>query len=96
MNLSIQLIAGVEAILIISMCIYYFYDQLKETNTLLIYTTQNFWIIIAFLIYLSGTFFLYIYAENMIERQSLSKSIYNYKFIIYIFSKIFYFPLQCL
>lgn len=50
-------IAGVAQVLIISMCIYYFYYQLKQPNTFLIYTTQNFWIIIAFLIYVSGTFF---------------------------------------
>jgi hypothetical protein len=50
------------------MCLYYFYEQLREdTSTLLIYTTHNFWIIIAFLIFFSGTFFLYIYAENVVN-----------------------------
>jgi len=47
--------------------LYYFYEKLQETNSLLIYTTQDFWIIIAFLIYLSGTFFLYLYAENTLQ-----------------------------
>ena len=59
------MITGVETVLIISMCIFYFFDQLKQPNTYLIYTTIDFWIIIAFLIYLSGTFFLYLYADNM-------------------------------
>lgn len=49
------------------MCIYYFFDQLKQTNNLAIYTSINFWVIIAFLIYLSGTFFLYIYADAMLS-----------------------------
>jgi hypothetical protein len=48
-------------------CLNYFYEQLKEANTLLIYTTHAFWIIIGFLIYISGTFFLYIYAENTLQ-----------------------------
>lgn len=58
------MMTGVETVLIIAMCIYYFFDQLKQPNTLLIYSSINFWIIIAFLIYLSGTFFLYLYADN--------------------------------
>lgn len=51
------------------MCIYYFFDQLKQPNTFLIYSSINFWIIIAFLIYLSGTFFLFIYAESMLSNK---------------------------
>jgi hypothetical protein len=59
--------SGVEAFLSIIFCLYYFYEQLKEASTLLIYETHNFWIIIAFLIFFSGTFFLYIYVENTIK-----------------------------
>jgi hypothetical protein len=59
--------SGIEAILIIILCLNYFYEQLKEANTLLIYTTHNFWIVIAFLIFFSGTFFLYIYTENTLQ-----------------------------
>ena len=75
---------GVAAVLIISMCIYYFYYQLKKPDTFLIYNTQNFWIIIAFLIYVSGTFFLYLMAENMIEEKTFAKQykMINSSFII--------------
>ena len=59
--------SGVESILIILMCIYYLIVQIKGSNNLLVYSTTSFWIIITFLIYLSGTFFLYIMAENMIN-----------------------------
>ena len=58
--------AGTESVLIIAMCMYYFFDQLKQPNTLMIYSSINFWIIISFLIYLAGTFFLNIYADSMI------------------------------
>src|ERR1035437_3144715 len=79
-----SIIAGVESILIISMCIYYFFDQLKESNNLLIYASINFWIIISFLIYLSGTFFLYIYSDSMINNKAFIKQyiIINSSFII--------------
>ena len=58
---------GVESILIIILCIYYLVIQIRGNYTLTLYSTSNFWIIITFLIYLSGTFFLYIMAENMIQ-----------------------------
>lgn len=61
--------SGIEAVLIIIMCIYYFFDRLKQPNPALL-GSFNFWIIIAFLIYLAGTFFLFIMAENMIRDRS--------------------------
>lgn len=39
----------------------------------MIYSSINFWIIISFLIYLSGTFFLNIYADSMINNKSFIK-----------------------
>ena len=62
--------SGLESIFIILMCIYYLVVQLKGTNNLFVYSTSNFWIIITFLIYLSGTFFLYIMAENMMKTKA--------------------------
>lgn len=62
-----SILVGVESVSIIAMCIYYFFDQLKLPNTFVIYSSINFWVVIAFLIYLSGTFFLYIYADSMIN-----------------------------
>lgn len=59
--------SGLQTILIIGLCIYYLFVQIRGSNTLFVYSTSNFWIIITFLIYLSGTFFLYIMAETMIN-----------------------------
>ena len=57
--------SGMESIIILLLCIYYLYLQIKDVNNLMLYSTFNFWIIITFLIYFSGTFFLYIMTENM-------------------------------
>ena len=65
--------ASVQAVLIIGLCLYYFFDQLKQPTPMVINTSINFWIIIAFLIYLSGTFFLYLMAENMIKDRAFYK-----------------------
>jgi hypothetical protein len=58
---------GVESLFTIILCIYYLIIQIKGSNDLFVYSTSNFWIIITFLIYLSGLFFLYITAESMID-----------------------------
>ena len=62
--------ASVQSVLIISMCFFYFFDQLRQTNSILIYSSVNFWIVISFLIYVAGTFFLFILADNMIRDKS--------------------------
>lgn len=58
--------SGLQTIIIIGMCVYYLFLQIRGRTDLYIYSTSNFWIIITFLIYLSGTFFLYIMAETMV------------------------------
>lgn len=61
---------GIESIVIILMCIYYLVFQIKGSVNLFIYSTSNFWIIITFLIYLCGTFFLYIMTEKMFYNEA--------------------------
>ena len=51
------------------MCIYYLIIQIRGINDLFVYSTSNFWIIITFLIYVSGTFFLYIMAEKYLGKK---------------------------
>ena len=65
--------SGIESIIIILLCIYYLFSQVKTVNSLLLYSTFNFWVIIAFLIYFSGTFFLYIMTENMWDDKGFRK-----------------------
>lgn len=57
--------SGIEAICIAAMCVYYLFQQIRGSTNLFIYSTSNFWIIITFLISLSGTFFLYMLAAYM-------------------------------
>ena len=73
LNTFDSITSGVETILIILLCIYYLVVQIKGSNNLLVYSTTNFWTIITFLIYLCGTFFLYIMAENMIDDRNFQR-----------------------
>ena len=57
--------SGIESLIILFLCISYIFIQLHGSNDLFVYSTFNFWVVITFLIYFSGTFFLYILAESM-------------------------------
>ena len=64
---------GIESIIILILCISYLFIQIKGANSLLIYSTFNFWVVIAFLIYFSGTFFLYLMTDRMMSSPSFQK-----------------------
>jgi len=57
--------SGIESIIILLLCISYLFSEIRGSNSLVIYSTFNFWVVIAFLIYFSGTFFLYLLANKM-------------------------------
>jgi len=64
---------GIECILVLSMCISYLFLILRKSNNLFIYSTFEFWVVITFLIYFSGTFFLYILVESMKDNLAFRK-----------------------
>jgi hypothetical protein len=74
---------GIECILIILYSLYYLYEKITKTDTLFIYNTSNFWIVVAIIIYFSGTFFLFIYSQSFINDQQFLKT---YALILGIFT----------
>jgi hypothetical protein len=58
---------GIETILILIYSFYYFFEQMKDTTNLFIYNKYSFWIITGFMIYLSGSFFIYIFGSQIDE-----------------------------
>ena len=73
---------GVETILVIGFSVYFLYEMVNKTNVLL-YNTTEFWIITGFLIYLAGSFFIYLYANQVPENE-----LYEFFFVTYIFNTI--------
>ena len=57
--------SGIECIIILLLCISYLFIQLRGSTSLSIYSTFDFWVVITFLIYFAGTFFLYMLAQSM-------------------------------
>lgn len=64
---------GVETILILVFSFYYLYEQMNDTSTLFIYNKYQFWLVIGFMIYLAGSFFINIFANHLMGDETLSK-----------------------
>lgn len=65
--------SGIEAIIVLILCMAYLFSQVKGNNSLVVYSTFNFWAVIAFFIYFSGTFFLYLMTDKMRVSVSFQK-----------------------
>ena len=55
---------GIETILIFVYSFYYLYEQMNDTSTLFVYSKYQFWVVIGFLIYLAGSFFIFIFSSK--------------------------------
>lgn len=64
-----SLTASIESLILIIFCIIYFYEQLNNPEVSFIYSSKKFWIVTAFLVYLSGTLFLFIYTFGLSEKE---------------------------
>ena len=47
--------------------IYFFFEKIQQTTSIPIYTTLIFWIAVAFTIYCSGNFFVFLYSNNAVS-----------------------------
>jgi hypothetical protein len=63
---------GIETILIIVFAFYYLYEEMNDTTTLFIYNKPSFWIILGIVLYLAGSFFIYIFA-GYLKQEELDK-----------------------
>ncbi len=57
----------VECILVLMYILFYFYEKMKLNTTVPGYQTRSFWIAVAFTLFCSGNFFLFLYSNNSIK-----------------------------
>jgi hypothetical protein len=76
--------SAIEAILIIGYSLFYLFEQIKNPRVFFIYTLDKFWVVSSLLIYYTGTFFLFIYAESYLVDPSFHESyfIINNSFLL--------------
>jgi hypothetical protein len=56
-----------ECLIIIGFSTYYLYEQLGTPESLFLYSTSTFWIIVGLMLFFSGNFFVFIYAQSNSE-----------------------------
>jgi len=74
--------------------LYYFYEKVKNINDIPIYSLATFWISLAFLLNFTGTFFLYLFAQSMKNKND--SSFQEQYYIIYGFFTILKNVLLCI
>lgn len=85
---------GVETIIILFFSFYFFYEQMNIPKTTFIYTDYRFWVIIGMTIYLAGSFFIYIFADQFdlkdpIEQKQYFK-FYSFTYLFYALKNLFF------
>ena len=63
---------GIETILILLFSFYFLFEQMNDTTNLFIYSKFTFWVILGMLLYLGGSFFIYIFASQL-NREEIVK-----------------------
>lgn len=56
---------GFETIILLGFSFYFLYESTKDTTTLFIYQTFQFWVILGIVLYLAGSFFIYIFSNYL-------------------------------
>jgi len=79
---------GIETIIVLIFSFYLFYELLNEPKVIFINNDYRFWIILGMVIYLAGTFFIYIYANTVTIRELVKFLFLTYVF--YIIKDIFF------
>lgn len=63
---------GVETIIILIFSYYFLYERTNDTSTLYMYSAFDFWVVIGMVLYLSSSFFVYLFAASLPERETHS------------------------
>ena len=60
--------SGITAMVFFIYCIFYLFERVKDPTSLFLYSSPEFWVVVAIIIYSAGTFFPFIYAQNYIDK----------------------------
>lgn len=79
---------GIETILVFVFAFSYFHEEMNDISGTFVYNKHSFWIISGILLYLGGSFFMYVFA-NQVERSFLEQ-FWFLTYIFYIIKSIFF------
>jgi hypothetical protein len=79
---------GIETILILIYSFYFLYEQMNIVDDSFIYNRFQFWIVIGLMVYLGGSFFIYIFANTVDDK--ILDSYWFLTYVFYIIKNIFF------
>jgi hypothetical protein len=79
---------GIETILILSFAFYFLYEEVNKLRDSFIYKDYRFWIVLGMIIYLSGSFFIYILGDQLTHYERMN--FWYLTWIFYILKGIFF------
>lgn len=66
--------SGITSLIFLVYCIVYLFERVKDPNSLFLYSTPTFWVVVSLIIYSAGTFFPFIYAQShMVEANFIAE-----------------------
>jgi hypothetical protein len=88
--------ASIESILLVAFSIYVLYEQMNKPHIIFVYYEPTFWVTVAFILYFSGTLFLFILASNLSREERDQSWTINYclnilKNILFILAFLFHY-----
>jgi hypothetical protein len=79
---------GVETIFILLYAFYYLFEQMNDLENSFIYNKYHFWLIIGIMLYLAGSFFIYVFANQVDE--AIVNQFWLLTNVFYIIKNIFF------
>ena len=73
--------AVIENILIIFLCIVYFFKEISKPDNLEFQKKSQFWVVCSYLIYSAGTLFLFLYINTLPKSEQQNDYVLNYIFL---------------
>ncbi|WP_336516881.1 hypothetical protein [Pollutibacter soli] len=75
---------AISCIVILLLCVYYLFEQMKDPDNLFLYAKRYFWIVVGLIIFFAGTFFLFIYSQKGLSDPGFESSfnIINSSFVL--------------
>jgi hypothetical protein len=78
-----SILNGLESLIVILLTLIYFYEEIKNPQTLFIYSQPQFWGVIGFFLFFAGSFFVFLYKQTHKQEEQFREQ------YIYIHSSFF-------
>jgi len=79
-----------ETLVLLVFSIYFFYEQFKDVSSLYVYNHYCFWFTIGILIYLCGSLFIYVYADQVGKEQMSQAGFWLIPYVVEIIKNLLF------